>query len=129
MPTLYPVLADIVVFIHTLWTVFLVIGAWWGVRSRTVKVAHLLGLVYAGITVPFDAPCPLSTLGLWLRSRYNPHPDYTGHFVAYYADKFLHINLPFHFIEISTILLCLFNFWLYFGKKAFPLRQRLGGNR
>ncbi len=125
----YMVLADIVVLVHTLWTLFLVIGAWWGVRSRAVRLVHVLGLVYAGVTVPFDAPCPLSTLRLWLLERYNPHTTYTGHFIGYYADKLLHIDLPFHFVEVSTILLCLFNFWLYFGKKASSLRHRLGSPR
>ncbi len=123
---LYAVLADIVVAVHTLWTLFLVIGALWGVRFRLVKIVHILGLIYAGMTVPFDVPCPLSTLGLWLRTRAG-HSEYTGQFIAYYAEKILHIHLPFHFIEISTILLCLFNFWLYFGKRAGRLRKFLGG--
>ena len=126
---LYTMLADFVVMVHSLWTLFLVIGALWGLRSRWAKVVHILGLGYAGITVPFDAPCPLSTLGLWLRSKKSTHTDYTGHFIAYYADKILHIQVPYHFIEISTILLCLFNFWLYFGKGALPLRRRLSGTR
>ncbi len=121
------VLADILVLVHSLWTLFLVIGALWGVRSRKVKIVHILGLIYAGITVPFDVPCPLSTLGLWLRTREGARTDYTGHFIAYYAEKILHIQLPFHFIEVSTILLCLFNFWLYFGKRAGRLRKFLGG--
>ncbi len=126
---IYTVLADIVVMLHTLWTLFLVIGARWGVRCRWVKVIHILGLIYAGVTVPFDAPCPLSTLGVWLRTRKGARTDYTGQFIAYYADRILHIQVPYHFVEVSTILLCLFNFWLYFAKGAYPLRQRLGGSR
>ncbi len=126
---LYQLLADIVVLFHTFWTLFLVIGAWWGLRYKAVRVVHLLGLVYAGVTVPFDAPCPLSTLRLWLLERYNPHTTYTGHFIAFYADRLLHIDLPFRFVEVSTIFLCFFNFWLYFGKKAAPLRHHLGSPR
>ncbi len=124
---LYSILADIVVLIHTLWTLFLVIGAWWGLRRGWVRIVHIIGLIYAGATVPFDAPCPLSTIGLWLRTRHGARTDYTGHFIGYYAEKLVHIQLPYRFIEISTILLCLFNFWLYFGKGAGRLRRFLGG--
>ncbi len=125
---IFVVLADIVVLVHSLWTLFLVLGALLGVRRRWAKVVHLLGLAYAGVTVPFDIPCPFSTLGVWLRTKQGAHSDYTGHFIAYYAEKILHIQLPFPFIEVATILLCLFNLWLYFGKSAAPLRHRLSGS-
>ena len=124
---LYMVSADIVVFVHFIWTLFLVIGILWGARNKVVRIIHLCGLAYAGITVPFDYPCPLTNMELWLHSRHDPSLNYAGHFIIHYTSKILHIQLHFYFIEISTILLCLFNFWLYFGKGALPLRRRLSG--
>ncbi len=124
----YLLLADIAVLVHTSWTLFLVIGAYWGVRLKWVRIVHLVGLAYAAITIPFDLPCPLTTLELYLRSRHGPHLAYPGHFIIHYASKILHIRLPFYFIEICTFLICIFNLWLYYGKGALPLRQMLRGS-
>ncbi len=125
---IYLVLADIVVLVHTSWTLFLIVGAYWGVRFKWVRIIHLLGLAYAAITIPFDLPCPLTTLELYLRARHGPHPGYPGHFIIHYTSQILHIRLPFYFIEICTFLLCFFIVWLYYGKAALPLRQKICGS-
>jgi hypothetical protein len=41
------VLADIVVFVHFLWIVFLVFGAFLGIRHKIIKTIHILGLAFA----------------------------------------------------------------------------------
>ncbi len=124
----YLLLADLIVLLHTSWTLFLVVGAYWGVRFKWVRITHLFGLAFAAFTVPFDLPCPLTTLELHLRSMHNPHLGYPGHFIIHYTSKILHIRLPFYFIEICTFLICIFNIWLYYGGKARPLRQLLQRN-
>ncbi len=120
----YLLLADAIVLVHTAWTLFLVVGAYWGVGIKWVRVTHLLGLAFAAITIPFDLPCPLTVLELYLRSRHSPHLGYPGHFIIHYTSQIIHIRLPFYFIEICTFLLCFFNFWLYYGKHALPIRHK-----
>ncbi|MBZ0157425.1 MAG: DUF2784 domain-containing protein [Alphaproteobacteria bacterium] len=114
---LYRILADGVVFIHFLWILFLIFGAFWGVRFRAVRILHLSGLAFAvGIQV-FGWYCPLTHLEVWLRARHDPLTTYTGSFISYYLEKIIYLHLPGSVLFALTLLLSGFNGWVYLRKK------------
>jgi hypothetical protein len=114
---LYKILADTVVFLHLLWIVFLIFGAFWGVRNKMVKTIHITGLLFAIVIQTFGWYCPLTDLETWLRSKHNPSLSYGGSFIAHYMEKIIYVELPRSLIFALTLLLIALNAWLYFKKK------------
>ncbi len=116
----YRVLGDIVVFVHLLWIVFLIIGAYWGVRHKKVKFLHISGLAFAVILQAFDWYCPLTHLEIWLRSRHDPSLSYTGSFIVHYAEEIVYLDLPRSLITGLSIFLLIVNSWVYLRKRNSP---------
>jgi len=114
---LYKVAADVIVLIHFLWIIFLLFGAIWGVRSRTVKIIHLAGLFFAILIHVSGWYCPLTYLEFWLRSRHNPSTAYTGSFIIYYVERLVYLEISRTGVLLATIGLVIFNFWLYLRNK------------
>ncbi len=108
--------ADIVVFAHFLWILFLFLGALWGVRSKAIKIIHLAGLIFAFVIQVLDWYCPLTHLEVWLRSRHDPALTYAGSFVIHYVEKLVYLELSRPLVFIFTIFLCGFNAWIYLKK-------------
>jgi hypothetical protein len=113
----YRILADAVVITHFMWILFLMFGAFWGVRNRTVKAAHILGLVFAFIVNLFGFECPLTYLEVWLQSKGPSGAAYTGSFISHYLEKVIYIDIPAYAIFLMTALLCAFNAWFYLRKR------------
>jgi hypothetical protein len=113
----YKILADIVVFLHFVWIVFLFLGAFWGIKNKGVKVFHLSGLAFAFIIQIFDWYCPLTHLEIWLRSKHSPFLTYAGSFIMHYVEKIVYIEIPRSVVFVLTIFLCGLNAWLYFRKR------------
>lgn len=113
----YKILADAVVVIHLLWIVFLILGAFLGVKYRAMKILHISGLIFAFIIQMFDWYCPLTYLEVWLRSKHDPAFSYTGSFIPHYLEKIVYIELPRYIIFILTVFLCGFNAWMYLRKR------------
>ena len=109
----YKVLADIVVFVHFLWIVFLIFGALWGVRNKKIKFLHISGLFFAVILQVFDWYCPLTHLEVWLRSKHDPALSYTGSFIARYMEKIIYVEFSRSLIFALSILLVVINSSLY----------------
>jgi len=114
---LYKILADIVVSIHFLWIIFLFLGAYWGRKNKTIKIFHLLGLVFAFIIQIFDWYCPLTYLEIWLRSKHDPLLTYAGSFIIHYVEKVVYIELSRSLILIFTLFLCGLNIWFYLKRR------------
>jgi len=113
----YKILADIVVIIHFLWIVFLIFGAFLGVKYKTVRVFHISGLIFALTIQIFDWYCPLTHIEVWLRSKHDPALAYAGSFIPHYIKKIVYIELPRYTIFILTVILCGFNAWMYLRKR------------
>ena len=113
----YKVLADIVVFVHFLWILFLVVGVFWGIRNQKVKVIHISGLAFAVIIQAFNWYCPLTDLEAWLRAKHDPTLSYTGSFITHYIEKIVYIELPPSLLFVLSILLGGISSWLYLKRK------------
>lgn len=118
---LFKILADIVVLIHFLWIVFLISGAFVGVRVRFVKFIHVAGLIFAIFLQVMGWYCPLTYLEGWLRSMHDPSTVYPGSFITHYIERLVYIELPQNLIFALTIILCLFNALVYIRG---PLKRR-----
>jgi len=112
----YGLLGDIVIFIHFLWIVFLIVGAFIGRSYKWVKRIHIAGLGFALIIQGFEWYCSLTYLEVWLRKKQDPSLVYSGSFIAYYIEKIIYIDLPPHLILILTITLILISACLYLHK-------------
>lgn len=113
---LYKVLADITVFVHFLWVAFIVFGVFWGMRSRAVRVVHLLGLGLAVFLNLMGWYCPLTYLEIWLRQRQAPGAGYPGSFIAHYMEELIYVEVSFRALLVPTLLLLGVTLWVYFGK-------------
>ncbi len=116
----YRVLADIVVVTHLLWIFFLIVGAYWGRKRRTIMVAHGAGLVFAVVSQIFGWYCPLTHLEIWLAAKVNTALAYPGSFLAHYAEKLIYINVTPAIIFVFTLVLVGVTVWIYWRafKKA-----------
>ncbi len=114
---LYKILADVIVLLHFLWIIFLFFGAFWGIKSKIVKISHISGLAFAFIIQFFGWYCPLTYLEVWLRSRQDSALTYGGSFIIHYVERIVYIELSRNLIFALTLVLCGFNLWLYSKKK------------
>ena len=114
---IYKVLADIVVFAHFLWILFLIFGVFWGIRNQKVKVIHISAWAFAIIIQIFDWYCPLTHLEAWLRAKHNPTLSYTGSFIIHYVEKIVYIEIPPSLIFGMSILLAGISSWFYLKRK------------
>jgi len=114
---IYKVLADMFVFIHFLWILFLFFGAIWGVKNKTIRILHLSGLFFAILIQVFGWYCPLTHLEFWLRSRHNPSIAYAGSFIIHYMESLVYLEISQTGVLLATIGLVIFNSWLYLRKR------------
>jgi len=111
---IYKILADSVVWLHFLWILFLIGGAFWGVKNKAVRIFHCFGLGFAFLIQSLDWYCPLTHLEVYLRSKHDPAIAYTGSFLTYYIEKIVYLQVPHVLIFIVTILLLGLNILYYF---------------
>jgi hypothetical protein len=109
--------ADSIVFIHFLWILFLIFGAFIGRRYRTVRVFHIAGLGFAVIMQIFGWYCPLTHLELWLRQKHNPMLSYRGSFIIHYVEKIVYIELSPVMIFVLTLVLVAATGYVYLRRK------------
>ena len=112
----YKVAADFVVFIHFLWIVFLIFGAFIGKKYRVVKIFHIAGLGFAVIMQVFGWYCPLTHLEIWLRQRHDPFLTYSGSFIVYYVERLIYIELAPWIIFVLTLILVSVSVYIYYRK-------------
>lgn len=112
----YKILADSIVVVHFLWIIFLLLGVFWGIRNKAVKIFHICGLSFAFIIQIFGWYCPLTYLEVWLRSRHNPELTYAGSFVIHYVEELVYIDVSRTLIFFFTLFIMGFNAWLYLKK-------------
>jgi glucan phosphoethanolaminetransferase (alkaline phosphatase superfamily) len=95
--------ADIILFIHALFVVFLVFGlllvfagklfSWSWVRNLWFRLAHLLGIFVVILQSWIGVTCPLTTWEMALRSKAGDIV-YAGSFISYWLKKLLYYQAP-----------------------------------
>jgi len=113
---IYKILADITVFIHFLWILFLIFGAFPGIKNRAVKILHLSGLAFALILQLANWYCPFTYLEVWLRAQHDPAFTYTGSFIIHYVEKLVYIQISRRILFSLTTVIAALNVWMYLIK-------------
>lgn len=112
----YKLLAELTVFMHFLWILFLIFGALWGASNKRwnkpVRIIHITALIFAFTINSIGLYCPLTYLEQWARQK-TDLTEYSGSFISHYLEKLIYINLePIH-LFLLTFLLCSFNMYYY----------------
>src|SRR5215469_34276 len=103
----YKALATLVLFVHILFIVWVVLGAWLA-RSRPVlQVVHIASLIWGVLTELF-VPCPLTLVENWLKQRAGIDP-YQGGFLLHYLDKLVYPEMPASVLTAAAVIVCVFN--------------------
>ena len=117
----YKILADLIVFFHFLWIIFILIGFVLTLagffRKRffdnwVFRSFHLFGIIYVSLLTILGKYCPLTVLENNLRSKYSPSFVYPGSFIARYLEKLVYpdvipliIYVPLFSITLFTIII------------------------
>lgn len=119
-PTPYSALATAVLFVHALFTVWVVFGALL-TRSRPVlRWLHIVSLVWGILTELLPWPCPLTLLENWLEQKARVEP-YQGGFLLHYLDKMVYPDISATALTVAGVIVCAFNLALY-GRQAWKIR-------
>lgn len=100
------VLAEVVLFGHLLWCVWVLLG-WTLTRGRPVlRTLHIASLIYAIVveTVPW-LPCPLTLAETWLETRAGIEPAH-GPFLVRVLDAVVYPDLPEWLVVGGAVLVC-----------------------
>jgi hypothetical protein len=108
----YSLLATLVLFVHALFILWVVFGAWL-VRSRPVlRRLHIASLIWGVLTELLPWPCPLTVLENDLEQRAGIEP-YHGGFLLHYLDKLVYPDVPATVLTIGAVVVCLVNLAFY----------------
>ena len=103
MNSLYRLAADLVLYLHVGFVLFVVAGlvlivaghfaGWDWIRNRWFRLAHLAAIVVVVLQAWLGVLCPLTTLEMWLRTEAGD-AVYPGSFIAHWVGQFLYYDAP-----------------------------------
>ena len=117
----YSVLATLVLFIHALFVLWVVFGAFLARSRPLLRRLHIASLIWGILTDLLPWPCPLTLLENWLEQRAGIEP-YQGGFLLHYLDKLVYPEVPASVLTIAAAIVCLLNL-------AFYARLKWNGSR
>jgi hypothetical protein len=118
----YSALAVFVLFLHALFIVWVVFGAF-VTRSRPIlRWLHIASLVWGIFTELLPWPCPLTVLENWLEAKAGVQL-YQGGFLLHYLDMLVYPDISATVLTIAGVLVCVLNLALY-GRQMWIARNR-----
>ena len=100
---LYLLAADLVLYLHAAFVVFVIAGqvgilaghlaGWHWVRNGWFRLAHRGAIAVVVLQAWLGVLCPLTTLETWLRGK-SGDASYPGAFIAYWVERILYYDLP-----------------------------------
>jgi hypothetical protein len=118
----YFALAVVVLFLHALFIVWIVFGAFVA-RSRPVlRWLHIASLVWGILTELLPWPCPLTVLENWLEAKAGVQP-YEGGFLLHYLDKLVYPDISATVLTVAGVVICALNLAFY-GRQILIARRR-----
>ena len=108
----YSVLAVSVLFLHTMFILWVVFGALL-TRSRPIlRWLHIASLVWGILTELLPWPCPLTVLENCLEAKAGVQP-YRGGFLLRYLDKVVYPDISATALTIAGVIICVLNLAFY----------------
>lgn len=135
MNKLYLLAADLVLYLHISFVVFVVVAlllifagkllGWRWVRNGWFRLLHLVAIAIVVLQAWLGVICPLTTLEMWLRAKAGD-AVYPGSFIAHWAEQILYYDAP-----AWVFTLCYTGFGLLVAAswvwiRPHPIRMRKG---
>ena len=118
----YSALAISVLFLHTLYILWVVFGALL-TRSRPILCwLHVASLVWGILTELLPWPCPLTLVENWLEGSAGVEPE-KGEFLLHYLDKLVYPDISSTTLTTAAVIVCALNLAFY-GWKVWIARLR-----
>ncbi len=103
-PSFYSALAIATLFLHALFIVWVVFGAFL-TRSRPVlRWLHIGSLVWGIFTELLPWPCPLTVLENWFEAKAGVQP-YQGGFLLHYLDKLVYPDISATILTVAGMII------------------------
>jgi uncharacterized protein DUF2784 len=119
---LYSALATMVLFLHVLFILWVIFGAFL-TRSRPIlRWLHIGSLVWGILTELLPWPCPLTRLENWLEAKAGVEP-YQGGFLLHYLDKLVYPDISATVLTVAGVLVCVVNLAPY-ARRMWVARRR-----
>src|SRR5580658_2309198 len=120
--SLYSALATFVLFLHALFILWVVFGAWVTRLRPVLRWLHIGSLVWGILTELLPWPCPLTLLENWLEGKAGVEP-YQGGFLLHYLDKLVYPDLSATVLTVAGGIICALNLAFY-GRQIWIARHR-----
>jgi Protein of Unknown function (DUF2784) len=118
----YSALAISVLFLHTLFILWVAFGALL-TRSRPIlRWLHIASLVWGILTELLPWPCPLTLLENWLEGKAGVEPAQGG-FLLHYLDKLVYPDISSVMLTSAAVIICALNLAFY-GRQIWIARPR-----
>src|ERR1700751_6213012 len=106
--SLYSALAIFVLFLHALFIVWVVFGAFLTRWRPVLRWLHIASLVWGILTELLPWPCPLTMLENWAEGKAGVEP-YHGGFLLHYLDKLVYPNISTTILTVAGVVICALN--------------------
>jgi uncharacterized protein DUF2784 len=118
----YSVLAVSVLFLHTLFILWVVFGGLL-TRSRPIlRWLHITSLVWGILTELLPWRCPLTVLENWFEGKAGVQP-YQGGFLLHYMDRLVYPDISATVLTVAGIFVCVLNL-AWYGWQIWIARSR-----
>lgn len=111
-PNLYSALASVVLFLHAVFILWVVFGAFFTRTRLMLRWLHIVSLLWGILTEVLPWPCPLTLLENWLEDRAGVQP-YEGGFLLHYLDKLVYPNISVGVLTAAGVVVCALNLAFY----------------
>jgi hypothetical protein len=108
----YFALAVFILFLHALFIVWIVFGAFLTRSRPALRWLHVASLVWGILTELLPWPCPLTVLENWLEAKAGVQP-YQGGFLLHYMDKLVYPDISATVLTVAGVVICVLNLALY----------------
>ena len=119
---LYPALAVSVLFLHVLFILWVVFGAFLTGSRPILRWLHIGSLVWGILTELLPWPCPLTLLESWLEGKAGVQPDQGG-FLLHYLDKLVYPDTSSAILTTAAVIICGLNL-VFYGRQVWVARPR-----
>ncbi len=118
----YSGLAACALFVHALFILWVIFGAFFTGSRPVLRGLHIASLVWAILTELLPWSCPLTLLENWFERKAGVEP-YHGGFLLYYLDKLVYPNISATVLTVAGVLVCALNLTFY-GRQMWITRSR-----
>ena len=108
----YSALATFVLFLHALFILWVVLGAFVTHSRPILRSLHIASLVWGILTELLPWPCPLTMLENWFEVKAGVEP-YHGGFLLHYLDKLVYPEVSAPVLTFAGVFVCVLNLALY----------------